>query len=167
MKMRAVVVGMVMLSLALVSQIAAAVDIHELRNINQQVNLTYQRSNHHDKEYSHSAAAKYNLIRQRFPDARMLIIHAKHVTPSGFEIEPHTVVAVEANNSLWILDNELLNIYTAQDRKDLKPITSIELRNGQVWIHQNDCDWSIKSSHPADSATEARLKSTFWRNLPG
>ena len=166
--MRAIVTGIVVLSLTLISQIAAAIDIHELRNINQQVNLSFQRSNHHtEQRYFQSAVTKYNMVRQRFPEARMLIIHAKHITPSGFEIEPHTVIAVEANDHLWILDNELLNIYTAQDRKDLKPITSIELKNGQVWIHQNDYDWSIKSSQPADSATEARLKSTFWKNMPG
>jgi predicted transglutaminase-like cysteine proteinase len=166
--MRAVVTGIVLLSLTMISQIAVAVDIHELRSINQQVNLSHQRSNFHsDQRFFQSAVAKYNLVRQRFPEARMMIIHAKHITPSGFEIEPHTVIAVEANDHLWILDNELLNIYTAQERKDLKPITSIELRNGQVWIHQNDCDWSIVSSQLADSATEARLKSTFWKNMPG
>ena len=159
--MRTLVAGIIGLTLTLTSHMATAVDIRELRDINQHVNLAYQESNHNGQRYYQSAVAKYNLVRERFPEARMMIIHAQHVTPSGFEIEPHTVIAVEANDNLWILDNELLNIYTAQDRKDLKPITSIELRNGQVWIHQNDNDWSIKSSHPADSAQATRIKTTF------
>ena len=162
--MRAVFIGMIFLALSLVSHSVMAVDIEELRAINQQVNLEYQRSSHGKQRYYQSAIAKYQLVRQRYPDAKMMITHAQHVTPSGFEIEPHTVIAVEVNDTVWILDNELLNIYTAQDRQDLKPITSIELKNGQVWIHHNDCDWNIKSSQLADSATEARLKSTFWKN---
>lgn len=165
--MRAIVTSLMLLFLTLMSQLAVAIDIRELRSINAQVNLEFQRQSTQEKRYNHSAMAKYHLVRQRYPDARTMITHAQHVTPSGYEIEPLTVLAVEVNNRLWILDFELLNIYTAQDRRDIKPLTSIEMRDGQVWIHHVDNDWSIISSQPADSATKERLRSTLWENMPG
>ncbi|QEW07805.1 hypothetical protein [Nitrincola iocasae] len=159
--MRTAIFGFMLLLLTSVSPVAEAIDLRELRMINHQVNLDYQRQQQTGQRYSHSALAKYHLVRQRFPDARMMITHAQHVTPSGYEIEPHTVVTVEADNRIWVMDYELLNIYTAEDRRDLKPVTSIELRGDQVWIHHNHRDWSIQSSQPADPATEARLRSTL------
>lgn len=159
--MRTAVFGFMLLLLMPISDFAEAIDLRELRMINQQVNLDYQRREQTGQRYSHSALAKYHLVRQRFPDARMMITHAQHITPSGYEIEPHTVVTVEANNRIWVMDYELLNIYTAEDRRDLKPVTSIELREDEVWIHHNHEDWSIHSSQPADSATEAKLRSTL------
>ncbi|WP_144244276.1 XisI protein [Nitrincola sp. A-D6] len=60
----------------------------------------------------------------------------------------------------------MLNIYTAQQRRDLKPVSSIEIRDGQVWIHQNRQDWGIEKSQPADSATAERLRSALL-NTPG
>lgn len=165
--MRAITTSLVVISLALMSQLAIAVDISELRDINEQVNLEFQNQPAQAKRHNHSTLAKYHLVRQRYPQARTMITHAQHVTPSGYEIEPLTVVAVEVNSRLWILDFELLNIYTAQDRSDIKPLTSIEMRDGQVWIHEVDTDWSITRSQPADSATEKRLKSAFWSATPG
>lgn len=159
--MRTAVFGFALLSLITISPVAKAIDLRELRIINQQVNLDYQRRQHSAQRYNHSALAKYHLVRQRFPHARMMITHAQHITPSGYEIEPHTVVTVEAEDRIWVMDYELLNIYTAEDRRDLKPVTSIELREDAVWIHRNHGDWSIHTSQPADSATEARLRSTF------
>lgn len=163
--MRTAVFGFALLSLITISPVANAIDVRELRMINQQVNLDYQRRQQAGQRYSHSALAKYHLVRQRFPEAIMMITHAQHITPSGFEIEPHTVVTVEAENRIWVMDYELLNIYTAEDRRDLKPVTSIELREDQIWIHRNHGDWSIHSSQPADSATEAKLRSTL-QNTP-
>lgn len=159
--MRTAVFGFALLLLVSNSPQAEAVDLRQLRMINQQVNLDYQRSQQTGQRYSHSALAKYHLVRQQFPDARMMITHAQHVTPSGFEIEPHTVVTVEADNRVWVMDYELLNIYTAEDRRDLKPVTSIELRDNQIWIHRYAEGWSIQSSEPADSAMQSKLKSTL------
>lgn len=149
-----------------VSSPVQAIDLRELRMINHNINLDYQRREASSQRYSHSAVAKYHRVRQQYPNARTMITHAQHVTLSGFEIEPHTVITVEADNTVWVMDYELLNIYTAQQRRDLKPISSIEIRDGQVWIHQNSQDWGIEKSQMADSATTQKLKSALL-NVPG
>lgn len=148
------------------SSMVQAIDLRELRMINHSINLDFQRRAETGQRYSHSALAKYHRVRQQYPNARTMITHAQHVTPSGYAIEPHTVITVEADNTLWVMDYELLNIYTAQQRRDLKPVSSIEIKDGQVWIHQNRQDWGIEKSQQADSATTERLKSALL-NTPG
>ena len=134
---------------------------NQLKHINQQVNLNYQNRLNLNQRYSHSAIAKYHLVQQQFPEARLMITQVQHVTPSGFEIEAHAVLTVITSDNIWVMDYELLNVYTIQDRKDLKPITSIEKSDQQIWIHKNADDWSIVTSELADEHTSTRLNDLF------